>query len=235
MGTLFRSYGTHGAGQVAPLAFRVSARQEQILRCAGNDKLNRDDGRSKGAMHSGWSGFKVARLAQAALLVCAMTLLLGAGDPEARFKDLGHHMMCTCGCGQVLLECNHVGCQSSDRMRVELATALGMTNGGSGGGPSGDGGASPEGGSGSASDDAIYKWFAQKYGQTVIAAPATTGFSRIAWVMPFLLLVLGIAGLVLLVRAWKNRPAPAIAGGISLPTGPELDRFREQARKETDL
>jgi Cytochrome C biogenesis protein len=171
----------------------------------------------------------ILRFAQAMLILVAMTLLLGAGDPDARFRDLGHHMMCTCGCGQVLLECNHVGCQSSDRMRVELATALGMTNDG------GASGVNPEGGPGNATDDAIYKWFAQKYGQTVIAAPATTGFSRIAWIMPFLALFIGVAGLVALVRAWKNRPAPALAGGISIPTGPDLDRFRAQARKETDL
>lgn len=169
------------------------------------------------------------RIAQAALVSIAMILLLGAGDPEARFNNLGHHMMCTCGCGQVLLECNHVGCQSSDRMRVELATALGMTNDG------GASGVNPEGGAGNASDDAIYKWFAQKYGQTVIAAPATTGFGRWAWVTPFLLLFLGIAGLIALVRAWKNRPAPAFADGIPMPTGSELDHFRAQARKETDL
>jgi len=77
------------------------------------------------------------RLGQTLLLLAAMTLLMGAGDNDARFKDLGHRMMCTCGCGQILLECNHVGCQSSDRMRGELMAALGMTNGGDGGTPSG--------------------------------------------------------------------------------------------------
>lgn len=169
------------------------------------------------------------RWAQAVLICVAMTLLLGAGDPEGRFKDLGHRMMCTCGCGQVLLECNHVGCQSSDHMRGELAAAVGMT------GDDGASGVNPEGGAGNASDDAILKWFAQKYGQTVIAAPTTTGFNRVAWVMPFVLLVAGLGGLYALVRAWKDRPAPALAGGIPIPSGAELDRFREQARKETDL
>ena len=215
------SNAEQGARAVALQGSEVSASQEQIPRCARNDKplKGRNDR----------SGLRVARLAQAALLLCAMTLLLGAGDPDARFKDLGHHMMCTCGCGQVLLECNHVGCQSSDRMRGELAVALGMSNDG------GASGVNPEGGAGNATDDAIYKWFAQKYGQTVIAAPATTGFSRVAWIMPFLALFLGVAGLVALVRIWKNRPAPALAGGIQIPTGPELDRFRAQAQKETDL
>ena len=32
-----------------------------------------------------------------------------------RFNKLGHSMMCTCGCGQVLLECNHVGASRPTR------------------------------------------------------------------------------------------------------------------------
>jgi hypothetical protein len=56
------------------------------------------------------------RALHALILAAAVFLFMGAsGNPDARFKDLGHRMMCTCGCGQVLLECNHVGCQSSDK------------------------------------------------------------------------------------------------------------------------
>src|SRR5208283_1596318 len=68
------------------------------------------------------------RWLQAAALAVAVILFMGAGDDSARFKDLGHRMMCTCGCGQVLLECNHVGCQSSDKMRDQLQAALDKGN-----------------------------------------------------------------------------------------------------------
>ena len=37
---------------------------------------------------------------------------LGADTNQARFEKLGHEMVCTCGCNQILLECNHVGCPS---------------------------------------------------------------------------------------------------------------------------
>ena len=40
---------------------------------------------------------------------------------------------------------------------------------------------------------------------------------------------------VLVIRAWKNRPAPAIADGLRPVRGAELEQFRDQARKETDL
>ncbi len=92
-----------------------------------------------------------------ALLCLAIMVLLGAGDESARFNDLGHRMMCACGCNQILLECNHVGCAYSDRMRAELVAAVDR----------GD------------SDDLTLQGFVQKYGPTVLAAPTKSGFNRV--------------------------------------------------------
>ena len=153
------------------------------------------------------------RCMQLAILMAAILVLMGAGDDTGRFNNLGHRMMCTCGCGQVLLECNHVGCQSSDKMRNELIAAINR----------GD------------NDDLILQGFVQNYGPTVIAAPTATGFNRVAWIMPFAALAAGMAFVVFVVRAWKNKPAPALADGITIPRGVELDELRERARKETDL
>src|SRR5512142_769218 len=124
---------------------------------------------------------------QLAFVALMAFLLLGASDSNPRFNDLGHRLMCTCGCGQVLLECNHVGCQSSDKMRNELIAAMNR----------GD------------NDDLILQGFVQKYGSVVLAAPTTTGFNRVAWIIPCLALTLGLAGVVVLVRTWKLRRAPA--------------------------
>jgi cytochrome c-type biogenesis protein CcmH len=77
--------------------------------------------------------------------------------------------------------------------------------------------------------------FVQKYGPTVLAAPTNTGFDRTAWIVPFVALALGLTIVVMVVRAWKNRPAPAIADGLRPVRGAELDEFREKAREETDL
>jgi len=44
-----------------------------------------------------------------------------------------------------------------------------------------------------------------------------------------------MAALVWIVRAWRSRPTPALADGIQPVRGPELERYREQADKETDL
>ena len=151
------------------------------------------------------------RLVHLTLLSVALIAFVGAGD-AARFSDLGHRLMCACGCGQILLECNHVGCTYSDRMRGELMASLDR----------GD------------SDDLALQSFVQKYGPTVLAAPPTTGFNRVAWVMPFVALVFGIFLTVFVVRTWKNRPAAA-PSGVAPVTGPELEAFREQAREETEV
>ena len=83
-------------------------------------------------------------------------------------------------------------------------------------------------------DDLILQGFVQQYGPTVIAAPTATGFNKVAWIMPFVALAAGIVFVTWVVRAWKNRPAPALADGITVHPGEEFDHFRDQARKETE-
>lgn len=138
-------------------------------------------------------------------------LFLGA-DTDARFNKLGHQLMCVCGCNQVLLECNHVGCQYSDRMRNELAAWMDR----------GD------------SNSLVLQSFVQKYGNTVLAAPTSSGFNVVAWITPFAIFVVAIAGTVWIVRAWKAR---AVAQPISHPNlKPEqLDALRKKARQETEF
>jgi cytochrome c-type biogenesis protein CcmH len=152
----------------------------------------------------------VGRTLQCALLCSAIFIFLGAGD---RFNELGHQLMCICGCSQILLECNHVGCPDSDGMRNELMAAVSR----------GD------------SDSLVQQAFVQKYGPTVLAAPTTTGFNRTAWIMPFVALIVGFSLVFYIILVWRNRPAPAIADGLRPLRGPELEQFRDQARKETDL
>ncbi|HEV2113985.1 MAG TPA: cytochrome c-type biogenesis protein CcmH [Terriglobales bacterium] len=138
------------------------------------------------------------------LVSLACVLLLGA-DNDTRFNTLGHKMICGCGCNQILLECNHVGCPLSDGMRNELAAGI----------QRGD------------SDDLILQAFVQKYGPTILAAPPNTGFGRVAWIMPFLVLLAGFASAVLIVRSWKALPPP--------PPPPSYPGFESEIRQDTEL
>lgn len=146
-------------------------------------------------------------------LLVGVLLLMGAGDDSARIDRIGHQLMCVCGCNQVLLECNHVGCSYSTRMRDELTAAV----------TRGD------------SDNNVLQEFIQTYGTTVLTVPTDKGFNRVAWIMPYLALVLGIGLVVFIVAVWKKRPLAVHAAVPAAVRGADLDRFRNQARRETEL
>jgi cytochrome c-type biogenesis protein CcmH/NrfF len=152
---------------------------------------------------------KLSHLGRGVIIVIVAVLTMGAADTSIRFNDLGHKMMCVCGCNQILIECNHVGCPDSDRMLGELRAGL----------------------AGGAGDKSILASFQEKYGPTVLAAPMLTRFNIVAWVVPPGLLLIGIGGTVALVRRWRLRAAglPVVARSSQFQT------MRDKIRRETEL
>jgi cytochrome c-type biogenesis protein CcmH len=148
-----------------------------------------------------------ARTAQALLLAVAVCFSLGATDAGSRFTDLNHRLMCTCGCAEILGECNHVGCPNSagelDELRAGIAAGT--------------------------SDKEILTSFVGKYGATVLAAPTTQGFDLVAWIAPFAVFAAAMLGTILLVRRWtvgkSEAPVPL--------TDPATVALREQVRRDT--
>jgi len=144
-------------------------------------------------------------------VVCVLAVVMLGATPSSRFEKVGHEMICTCGCGQVLLECNHVGCPVSPVMIGELHAQV-------------DGGGS---------DTSIFNWFAAKYGATVLAAPIRGGFDNVAWIAPMAVFFLATLGTGLLIRMWKLRSVrqlPMSAAGPSVGG----DALRERIRRETE-
>jgi cytochrome c-type biogenesis protein CcmH len=146
-----------------------------------------------------------------AAVVCLLAVVMIGADPSSRFNKVGHEMICTCGCGQVLLECNHVGCPVSPVMINELHAQI-------------DGGGS---------DTSILNWFAAKYGATVLAAPIRGGFDNVAWIAPMAAFLLATVGLGFLIRMWTARPGRRVPVSAA---GPDVqsDALRERIRRETE-
>jgi cytochrome c-type biogenesis protein CcmH len=79
------------------------------------------------------------------------------------------------------------------------------------------------------SDDLVLQGFVQKYGATILAAPSATGFNRIAWIMPFVALALGLSVAIFFIRRWgKQRSVATLVPAV-------LNAYQEQARRETEL
>jgi len=155
-----------------------------------------------------------AKMLQLVLLGVITIGMLGAG--QSRYDRLGHNLMCSCGCGQILLECNHVGCPNSSGMIKELQQQISL------------GGA----------DTAVMNWFAGKYGPTVLAAPIRGGFDNAAWIVPIGVFLLATAGTFVIVWLWKRRSISLGPAAAHLhPAGfipPEETALRERIRRETE-
>ncbi len=149
-----------------------------------------------------------------ALAACLLALvMLGADDAEGRFNRIGHKMMCACSCGQILLECNHVGCPDSARMITELRQQVSS--------------GTPENG--------IFNWFVGKYGAAILAAPIRGGFDTVAWIAPLGVFLFGTVGTAFLVRSWTHRSGGSLKTGSesAAAVSPELRAMRERIRRET--
>jgi len=147
---------------------------------------------------------------QAGILAIAVCFSLGATDASSRYNNLNHRLMCTCGCAEILGECNHVGCPNSTGELKELSTGI-------------------EGGK---ADQEILDGFVGKYGAVVLAAPTTHGFDLVAWIAPFAVFGAALLGTILLVRRWSVGRTAAVAVDISTMDSAERER-REQIRRDT--
>jgi cytochrome c-type biogenesis protein CcmH len=81
------------------------------------------------------------------------------------------------------------------------------------------------------SDNAIFHQFQDEYGPVVLASPMFTRFNHLAWIMPPLVLFLGIGSVLLIVRNWKLRTVPTPA---ALDT-PGFAATRDRIRRETQI
>jgi len=153
------------------------------------------------------------RLLQIALVCVLAVTMLGAGTPSTSFDKIGHKLMCQCSCGQILLECNHVGCPVSgpmiDELHTQIATGL------------------PEAG--------VLNWFIGKYGPIVLAEPIRGGFDNVAWIVPFAALVLATLGVALLIRMWHRRYARMQPAATAPPSDTTTNAMRDRIRRDIDF
>ena len=99
-------------------------------------------------------------------------------------------IMCLCGCNSVLSSCPHEDCGWGIPAKNYIDQQLGT-------------GESPE---------ALISYYVAEYGEEVLAAPSKSGFNMVAWVTPFVALVVGGVVVYYLTTAWAaRRPETALA------------------------
>lgn len=148
---------------------------------------------------------RVRRVAVVIVLLLGTSLALrGDGPFTPREERLGKQLICMCGCQQGVLVCTTLNCSVKLPMQAELRQRA-ATN---------------------ASDSLILQSFVQEYGTAVIANPTHVGFNESAWVVPWVILGLGLVLVLYFVRRFRGQHA-APAGPAAAPSGEE-----ESIRKE---
>jgi cytochrome c-type biogenesis protein CcmH/NrfF len=150
---------------------------------------------------------------QAGALAVAVCFSVGATDAGSRYNNLNHRLMCTCGCAEILGECNHVGCPNSAGELNELRAGI----------------------VGGKSDEEILASFSSKYGAVVLAAPTTHGFDLVAWIAPFAVFGAAMLGTVLLVRRWTVGRTQFATGVDAANMDPAERERLEQVRRDTGI
>jgi cytochrome c-type biogenesis protein CcmF len=178
--------------------------------------------------------FAVAKLpAEAAATTVALLLLLtvpgaarlsaqgmGAADSSVQTsfyartpfeKQMQHEIVCTCGaCGhQTIAECRKDPCGTSHEMRKELAALIDQGK----------------------NHDEIINAFIAKYGsQEMLGAPLDRGFSRMAWLFPYLVGASGIVMIGFAAVRWSRRPETAGAPSAILDDQAMESRLDDELR-----
>src|SRR4029077_5251976 len=127
-------------------------------------------------------------------------------------KQMQHYIVCTCGaCGhQTIAECRKDPCGTSHQMRGELASLID---------------------SGVTDHDKIIQAFIAKYGtEEMLGAPLDQGFSRLAWLFPYLVGATSAIAIGFAAVKWTRKPDdPAAAATAPLDSALE-ERIDDELR-----
>jgi cytochrome c-type biogenesis protein CcmH len=149
-----------------------------------------------------------------ALLVAAWPLTHAHADRPPTRHDVASGLMCQCGCALTVAACQEsMPCNVSDSVVQEIDDQIAEGK----------------------SKGEILDYFATIYGEEILSTPRKSGFGLMAWVMPFLAVIVGAAALAALVGLWaRGRPALSEAPVAAEPTG-DLNTFEQRVEEDLRL
>src|SRR4051794_16710257 len=128
-------------------------------------------------------------------------------------KQMQHEIVCTCGaCGhQTLAECRKDPCGTSHEMRGQLAAMIDQNM----------------------NHDQIIQAFIAKYGtEEMLGAPLDQGFSRLAWLFPYLVGATSAVAVGFAAVKWTRKPDAAVTAPSAID--PALDERIDDELRDLD-
>lgn len=115
------------------------------------------------------------------MVIFLMHGLLVAEPQQVTVGEIKNSLVCLCECNMTVEACQgSMACKSADDLTLEAEQfiAKGMNK------------------------QAILSAFTTKYGEHILAAPTKKGFNLIAWILPFLLILLAGTAIVFMLKRW---------------------------------
>ena len=141
-----------------------------------------------------------------ALLVLLAFAAIGAATTITT-KEIEEALTCQCGCGLTVHSCNHLQCGSGIPLKQEVLTLVSQ----------------------GLPHDEILLRFRDKYGEKILSSPTTDGFNLTAWVLPFVVVGIGVVFVVATVRRWRGSTRLGDASAGSNGAISDRDRCRLDA------
>ncbi len=125
------------------------------------------------------------------------------------FNTISQKLVCQCSCLMILSVCNHENCPSALPMRKEIEEKIQQGQG----------------------VDAIIDGFVKTYGLKVLSAPPSKGFHLTAWIMPGLILVVGLITVIILLKSLRKKAilknnTPVLNQNLDHQIEKELEEFK---------
>ena len=121
------------------------------------------------------------------LPLITLLFLSPARANAATVSDISKQLICQCGCTMVLLNCSHAECDSREAMTTLIQQKIDQGQ----------------------SEEQIIQLFVAQYGEQVLAAPPKRGFNLMAWITPFVVLIVGAGVISIVLKKWVRREAPS--------------------------
>ena len=144
-------------------------------------------------------------------LLCLYLCLLAPAyaAPIVITQEVEEALTCQCGCGLTVHSCNHLQCGFGIPAKQEIARLVS------------EGKSKPE----------VLRQFTAKYGEKILSAPTTSGFNLVAWIMPFLAVLVGGVLIGLVIARWSRKTA---SGPAEVSTPDVSETYRAQLKKELE-
>jgi cytochrome c-type biogenesis protein CcmH/NrfF len=158
---------------------------------------------------------RIALLPFAAAVLAVALVTSSPAKADLTQSEVEEALTCQCGCGLTVHTCNHLECSFAVPARKDIAESLARGESG----------------------EHIVERYKLKYGEKVLSSPIPEGFNILAWVGPYLAIIVAGVAMLLFFRSRARRAAPSdtAPGTTSIATAsdsPELDARRARLREE---